>query len=217
MKSTESAQTSHRGQPAKDGVSAGGALPGPANRSTQSHAFIHPMRRRASELWRLLGVLGLATILMSFGARSATSPADDVRFPTGLRDWFFVNSLTAPAESALFGHVGGVHHIYVNAKGLPTLKKGGPLPYPDGTIFADDVHDFSVKDGASIEGAKKAVTVMVKDSKKYALTGGWGFQVWAGGDPTKPQLPDLAHTVEACFVCHTPQKAQDYVFSTYIP
>ena len=105
----------------------------------------------------------------------------------------------------------------MNAKGLPTLKKGGPFPYPDGTIFADDVHEFSVKDGASVEGAKKFVTVMVKDAKKYASTGGWGFQVWVGGDPSKPQVPDAAHAITACFACHTPQKAQDYTFSTYIP
>ena len=100
---------------------------------------------------------------------------------------------------------------------LPILKKAGPFPYPDGTVFADDVHDFSVKDGSYVEGAKKAVTVMVKDSKKYATTGGWGFQVWAGGDPSKPLVPDAAHAVQACFVCHTPQKDQDYTFSTYIP
>ena len=36
------------------------------------------------------------------------------------------------------------------------------------------------------EGAKKFVTVTVKDAKKYATTEGWGFQVWAEGDPTKP-------------------------------
>ena len=153
---------------------------------------------------------------MLAGAFSALSAGLDVLFPDGFRDWFFVNSLTAPAESTLFGHVGGMHHIYVNAKGLSVLKAGGPFPYPDGTIFADDVHDFSVKDGASLEGAKKFVTVMVKDAKKYEMTGGWGFQVWAGGDPSKPLVPDLAHSVQACFVCHTPQKAQDYAFSTYI-
>ncbi len=154
---------------------------------------------------------------MLFGTLSAVSADDGVPFPNGFRDWFFVNSLTATADSPLFGHVAGVHHIYVNARGLPTLKASGPFPYPDGTIFADDVHEFSVKDGASLEGAKKFVTVMVKDAKKYAITGGWGFQVWAAGDPTKPQVPDIAHSVEACFVCHTPQKAQDYIFSTYIP
>ena len=161
--------------------------------------------------------LCLVGICILAGAFSALSAGLDVLFPDGFRDWFFVNSLTAPAESTLFGHVGGMHHIYVNAKGLSVLKTGGPFPYPDGTIFADDVHDFSVKDSASLEGAKKFVTVMVKDAKKYEMTGGWGFQVWAGGDPSKPLVPDLAHSVQACFVCHTPQKAQDYVFSTYIP
>ena len=160
---------------------------------------------------------GFAGILMSFGTLLAVSADDGVSFPNGFRDWFFVNSLTATADSPLFSHVAGVHHIYVNVRGLPTLKAGGPFPYPDGTIFADDVHEFSVKDGASLEGAKKGVTVMVKDAKKYATTGGWGFQVWAAGDPTKPQVPDIAHSVEACFVCHTPQKSQDYTFSTYIP
>src|SRR5262249_22993225 len=62
--------------------------------------------------------------------------------------------------------------------------------YPDGTIFADDVRDFSVVDGAYLQGARKAIPVMVKDSKKYASTGGWGFQAWAGGDPAKPLVTD---------------------------
>jgi hypothetical protein len=168
-------------------------------------------------LRKVVGFLGSAGVLMLFSAVAAVSADDRVPFPNGLRDWFFVNSMTANADSPVFGHVAGVHHIYVNAKGLPILKKGGPFPYPDGTIFADDVHEFSVKNGASIEGAKKFVTVMVKDAKKYETTGGWGFQVWAAGDPSKPQVPDAAHSVEACFVCHTPQKAQDYTFSTFIP
>ena len=84
-------------------------------------------------------------------------------------------------------------------------------------MFAHDVYDFTVQDGSYVEGTKKAVTVMVKDAKKYPSTGGWGFQVWAGGDPSKPLLPDVAHSIPACFTCHTPQKSQDYTFSTYIP
>ena len=162
-------------------------------------------------------VLGLAVILTFFWASSATSADDGVPFPNGFRDWFAVNSMSATKDSPVFGGVEGMHIIHINAKGLATLKKGGPFPYPDGTIFADEVHEDSVKDGATVEGAKKAVTVMVKDEKKYAQTGGWGFQVWVGGDPSKPQIPDAAHAITACFVCHTPQKVQDYVFSTYIP
>jgi hypothetical protein len=167
--------------------------------------------------YKLVRVLGLAGILLSFGALSATSAEDTVPFPNGFKDWFVVNSMIVTKDSPIFGQIGGMHLIYVNAKGLPVLKKGGPFPYPDGTVFADDVHEFSVKDGSYVEGSKKAVTVMVKNAKKYATTGGWGFQVWAGGDPSKPLVPDAAHAVQACFVCHTPQKAQDYTFSTYIP
>jgi hypothetical protein len=171
----------------------------------------------ALTLWRLAGVLGLAVILTLFAVPSATSADDGVPFPNGFRDWFVANSMSATKDSPVFGGVEGMHIIHINAKGLPTLKKGGPFPYPDGTIFADDVHEFSVKDGATVEGAKKFATVMVKDEKKYASTGGWGFQVWLGGDPSKPLLPDQAHAITACFACHTPQKAQDYTFSTYIP
>jgi hypothetical protein len=154
---------------------------------------------------------------MSLAAVSAQSSANDVSFPDEFRHWFVVNSMIVTKDSPISGQIGGMHIIYVNATGLPTLKKGGPLPYPDGTIFADDVHEFSVKDGSYVEGDKKAVTVMVKDSKRYPTTGGWGFQVWAGGDPSKPLVPDAAHAVQACFACHTPQKSQDYTFSSYIP
>ena len=190
--------------------------PGNAKHTAKAHTNGDRHRGRARMLFKLAGVLSLAVIVTSFGA-AATSTGYEVRFPNEFRDWFLVNSMTAGKDSPVFGHVDGMHFVHVNAKGLPTLKKGGPFPYPDGTIFMDDVHEFSVRDGASVEGVRKAVTVMVKDSKKYASTGGWGFQVWLGGDPSKPQVPDADHAITACLACHTPQKDQDYVFSTYIP
>jgi len=168
-------------------------------------------------LGKLLGITILVGICISLGAISTISAGDDVPFPTGFRDWFAVNSMIVTKDSPISSQIGGMHLIYVNAIGLPTLKAGGPFPYPDGTIFADDVHDFSIEDGSYVEGGKKAVTVMIKDAKKYAMNGGWGFQVWAGGDAAKPLVPDAAHATQACFVCHTPQKDQDYTFSTYIP
>jgi hypothetical protein len=155
--------------------------------------------------------------LLSLTVISAQPAGDEIRFPSDFRNWFAVNSMIVAKDSPIFSQIGGMHIIYVNAKGLATLKQGGPLPYPDGTMFADDVHDFSVKDGSYVEDGKKAVTVMVKDAKRYPTTGGWGFQVWGGGDRTKPLVPDAAHAVQACFTCHIPQKSQDYTFSTYIP
>jgi hypothetical protein len=162
-------------------------------------------------------ILAFVGILISLATVSAQPAGDDIRFPTEFRNWFTVNSMIVSRDSPISSQIGGMHIIYVNTKGLATLKRGGPLPYPDGTMFADDVHDFSIKDGSYIEGAKKAVTVMIKDAKKYPTTGGWGFQVWAGGNPAKPLVPDTAQSVKACFTCHIPRKDQDYTFSTYIP
>jgi hypothetical protein len=154
-----------------------------------------------------------AFAMLAAGSIFAQSTINDVPFPTGYRDWFLVNTMIVTKDSPSFTQIGGMHHIYVNAAALPTLKAGGPYPYPDGSVFADDVHEFSLKDGSWVEGGKKAVTVMVKDSKKYASTGGWGFQVWVG-EPLKPLIGDAT---KPCFVCHTPQKSQDFTFSTYIP
>ena len=142
----------------------------------------------------------------------AADSADDIKPPSGYRNWFHVNTAIVDKSSPLFDSLGGMHNVHVNSVGEDALKKGGP--YPDGTIFVTDLHDFSVSEGTYNEGALKGLAVMVKDAKKYAATGGWGFQFFVGGDPNKTIVTDAA---KQCFECHTPQKAHDYVFSTYIP
>jgi hypothetical protein len=81
-------------------------------------------------------------------------------------------------------------------------------------MFVSDVHEFTVSDGAYVEGPRKVTAIMLKDKKKYASTGGWAFQAWAGGDPKKPLV---TNPTKQCFECHQPKKDQDYVYSTYIP
>jgi hypothetical protein len=53
----------------------------------------------------------------------------------------------------------------------------------------------------------------MKKTAGSASTGGWGFQAWPGGDPTKPIVND---SLKQCFACHVPKRANDYVFSTYL-
>ena len=142
----------------------------------------------------------------------AAQPADDITPPSGYRNWFHVNTMIVDKSSPLFEALGGMHNVHVNATGEAALKKGGP--YPDRTIFVTDLHDFTISDGSYVEGAFKGIAVMVKDTKKYASTGGWGFQFFAGGDAKKPVVTDAA---KQCFECHQPKKDQDYVYSTYIP
>jgi hypothetical protein len=52
---------------------------------------------------------------------------------------------------------------------------------------------------------------MVKDSKKYAATGGWGFAQFKDGRPADAAL------LKTCFRCHEPVKARDFVFTHYAP
>jgi hypothetical protein len=135
------------------------------------------------------------------------------KMPANFQPWYVANSMIVTKEPDPSGLIAGVHLIHVNTAGVARLKTGGSTAYPDGTMFVDDVRDFSMVGNAYQEGARKFLTVMVKDSKKYASTGGWGFQAWVGGDPSKPIVTNAA---TQCFGCHTPKKANDYVFSTYL-
>jgi Cytochrome P460 len=162
------------------------------------------MIRHLRFLFASLGVVAI----MSWPARSA----DNLKPPVGYRNWFHVNTMIVDKTSPLFEALGGMHNVHVNSVGEPALKQG--IPYPDGTVFVTDLHDFSVADGTYAEGAFKGLALMAKDSKAYASTGGWGFQFWAGGDPNKPVVID---PTKQCFECHQPKKSQDYVYSTYIP
>jgi hypothetical protein len=128
-------------------------------------------------------------------------------------DGYLANSMLVTKEPNNTGLKPGVHLIYVNPAGLDRLKQGGSTRYPEGTVFVDDVREFSEGDGVYHQGGHKFITTMVKDSRTYASTGGWGFQAWLGGDPTKPIVTD---PVTQCFACHTAQSANDYVFSTYL-
>ena len=57
----------------------------------------------------------------------------------------------------------------------------------------------------------KVVGVMHKDAKRYAATGGWGFEGFDGGDATNRVVGENA--ASACFACHAPQENTDYIFS----
>jgi Cytochrome P460 len=157
--------------------------------------------------------IAAAVAFLVLGTVFAAPAGDELKIPAGFQHWYLVNSMIVTKDSPLFTAIGGLHHIYVNSVGMPRLKKGGSDPYPDGTIFVDDVREFSLADGSYSQGGRKAITLMLKDAKKYDSTGGWGFQVWAGGDPKKPLVTD---PVKMCFTCHIPQKDNDYTFSTFL-
>jgi hypothetical protein len=77
---------------------------------------------------------------------------------------------------------------------------------------------------ASVPGSLANIDFMVKDSKRFADSGGWGYAVFEydtasntfrPGDATSK--PPQGNDARCGFTCHTAAKARDYVFTNYGP
>lgn len=152
-----------------------------------------------------------AKILVLLGITAATvalAAEPEVPYPAGYRDWHHVKSMVIEQGHPLYGAFGGIHHLYANDKALEGYRSDA---FPDGAVIIFDLLE-AVHDGNAVtEGARKVVGVMHKDARKFAATGGWGFEGFGGGDPTNRVVG--ANAAAACFACHQPQKDQDYTFS----
>jgi len=142
------------------------------------------------------------------------APIYGVTLPRGYRDWPLV---TVAREQ---GKLDDIRAVLGNDAALRAIRQG-TRPYPDGTVLArvawsyvsspDD--DRVLGDSVShVAGApKNGVQIMVKDSRKYPSSGGWGFAQFDDGKPA-------AESVHAtCLGCHSAAKARDFVFSRYAP
>ena len=97
------------------------------------------------------------------------------------------------------------------------------LPFPEGAIVMRIAwkHVPSEENNKAFGRAQSFVPgdepdwylqFMVKDSKKYAATGGWGY---ANFD--KDGKPGSAKVMKTCFPCHAPIKDRDFIFTRYAP
>lgn len=95
------------------------------------------------------------------------------------------------------------------------------LPFPDGAIIAALHYGYTSSEENNrvfgraqsfVPGSPTNIQFMVKDSKKYAATGGWGF-----GHFNKDGTPGNGALMNACFPCHAQAKATDLVFTHYAP
>jgi hypothetical protein len=158
------------------------------------------------QTWVRPAAAGLAAIFILAPAGAVDPPA--VAYPAGYRQWVHVKSMVIQPGHALYDAFGGIHHLYANAAALRGYKSG---KFPDGAVIVFDLLEAKNADNTVQEGQRKVVGVMVKDAKKYAATGGWGYEGFKGDSSTERAVGKNAAT--ACHACHEAQKAQDYVFS----
>jgi hypothetical protein len=153
----------------------------------------------------LLAGIVLAGSLTVIAAASLT-PWSDVPYPVGYRRWVHVTSslnegATRPA---------GLHHIYANAKALQGFRT---REFPDGSVLVLDLFEAHTKGSFVSAGVRRAVRVMRRDRKRFAETGGWGFEEFRGDSKTDRALDDGAR--RACYACHRQQEDQGLLFSAF--
>jgi hypothetical protein len=135
-----------------------------------------------------------------------------IEIPHGYRDWRWISSAH---EAGNLNSLGAVLGNDVAVKAYREKK----LPFPDGTIIAalhyryvpsEENNQVFGQAQSFIPGAPTNLQFMVKDSKKYAATGGWGFgHFGADGKPAD------AAFMKSCFPCHEKATSSDFVFTHY--
>ena len=138
------------------------------------------------------------------------APDATVAYPDGYRRWVHVGSTLVGPQSPFFAGSGGIHHIYANDQAMKGYETG---KFPEGSILVFDLLETKELNGATIEGPRKRIDVMLKDTRRFPSTSGWGFERFVGDGPTNPTLTDEKRAL--CFNCHEKSKAQDFVFSKF--
>jgi len=155
-------------------------------------------------------LLMLATVVFVDGMFLRGQPNEPVQFPKEFRTWAHVKSVLVGPRSAFFATEGGIHHIYANAKALEGYDTG---KFPDGSVIVYDLLETKEIAGNTIEGPTRRVDVMVKQSERYAASGGWDFMSFPAGNQTDGTL--TAERQAVCSNCHSKRKDHDSVFSEF--
>jgi len=118
--------------------------------------------------------------------------------------------------------------IVANPAMIDAYRTGAPAngqAFPDGAKMAK-IHWNPKKSEtfptATVPGTLHDVDFMVKDSKRFADSGGWGYAVFdydTGSDTFTPGTladnPPQGNDAKCGFACHTIVKTRDYVFTEY--
>lgn len=153
-----------------------------------------------------LALAGLAGAAGSAGPAVAPAP-NGIALPDGYKNW----RLIAPSHRT---DNNTLRVVLGNDAAIAAARAGKTNPWPDGAILAKIVWKDSTHpnwEKAIVPGAFVHAEFMIKDAKKYAATGGWGYARWLGADQ-KPYGKD-ANVAQECVACHTPVKTNDYVFT----
>ena len=159
----------------------------------------------------LLGVVALTAIMSRHATAQEAAPVFVTEVPSGYRDWKVVS--VAHEE----GDLNDIRAILGNDVAINAYR-AGKLPFPEGAIVgriawsyvpSEENNKTFGRPQSFVAGAPTDfyLQFMVKDSKKYAATGGWGYSSF-----DKDGKPSPESGMKTCFPCHEAVKDRDFIF-----
>ncbi|KRR24281.1 cytochrome P460 [Bradyrhizobium retamae] len=145
--------------------------------------------------------------------------------PKNFNEWVFVGSpLTPNALNAGKANFPEFHNVYIEPGSYEIYKKTGE--FPEGTIFFKELQltlPAENPDGSRTEasgrgffpGKLNGADVTVKDSKRYADTGGWGYYNFNHHEPKAPTAK--LQPKSECAFCHMASAKKDDVWTQFYP
>lgn len=151
---------------------------------------------------------------------------NELQLPEGFREWVFIGAPLTPHglnnNQAAFPEF---HHVYVNPDAFAVYQRTGK--FPEGTVIAKEL--VLLQKGDHADGSKNApsgrgyfagefqgMDVMVKDSKRFKKTNGWGFYNFGHHSPPYAGTVKAAPK-ESCAGCHQAKAEKDMVFTQFYP
>jgi hypothetical protein len=191
-------------------------------------------------LKRMPVIAAAALVVASFGcARSAVQtegssgrylpeygPDGSLLLPKNWHSWVFVGApLTPNALNGGEATFPEFHNVYMEPGSYAIYKRTGK--FPEGTIFFKELQltlpPAENPDGSRTEpsgrgyfgGAFNGADVGVKDSKRYADAGGWGYYSFNHHEPKAPSA--MVKPKEECAACHIAHAKKDDVWTQFYP
>ena len=176
------------------------------------------MKRIAFLLAAVLIVLGIVASSSQAPGHNdeGAAPIFGIKIFPGYRDWRLIS--VAHEE----GSLNDIRAILGNDVAINACREGKHL-FPDGTVIARIAwKDVPSEENNKVFGRAQSFVAgtapewylqfMVKNSKKFAATAGWGFAQF-----DKNGKPADEAKLKTCFPCHQPYHAGDFVFTRYAP
>lgn len=164
----------------------------------------------------LAAVAGSTATTSQNAAAQEAAPIFVKDIPAGYRDW----KVVSVAHEA--GELNDIRAVLGNDLAIKAYRDG-KLTFPEGAVVgriawsyvpSEENNKLFGREQSFVAGSPTSTYLqfMVKDSKKYAATGGWGYSSF-----DKDGKPSDDAAMKACFPCHQAVKDRDFIFTRYTP